>query len=179
MDRLFPKDHVPGVLHDSSTDTIPQFRVHNPFPIPNILTLRSLPNLLFRSSKLRTTTHAYIPRNFNPGKQMHESLFVVSTRMYSFSVFSLFSKRFDLIRTSKHPSASYVHVAFFLEVGKLEMSKHGKAVVIRVVVMPLVAVGVNEEDVVGQIVVVVYYVTFRGGQDDSAGNGKGLRTYVR
>jgi hypothetical protein len=41
------------------------------------------------------------------------------------------------------------------------MAQHGKAIVIGVVIVPLIAVRVNEEDVVRKIVIVVDYVARR------------------
>lgn len=38
------------------------------------------------------------------------------------------------------------------------MPKHGQAVIIGIVVVPLIAVRVDEEDVIGELVVVVYDV---------------------
>jgi len=38
------------------------------------------------------------------------------------------------------------------------MAQHGEAIIIGVVVVPLVAVGVYKEDVIREIVIVVYYV---------------------
>jgi hypothetical protein len=84
-----------------------------------------------------------------------EGLFVVTTGMHSFSVLPLLLQRLDLAGASQHPSTPDIDVALLLEVRNLEMAKHGNTIVIGVVVVPLVAVRVNEEDVVRKIIVVV------------------------
>jgi hypothetical protein len=43
----------------------------------------------------------------------------------------------------------YINVAFFLKVRQLEVAEHREAVVIGIVIVPLVAVWVDEKDVVG------------------------------
>jgi hypothetical protein len=75
--------------------------------------------------------------------------------MHGFSVLSLFLKGLDLARAAQGPSTPDVDVPFLLEVGNLEMPQHGEAIVVGIVVVPLVAVRMDEENVVGKIVVVV------------------------
>lgn len=63
--------------------------------------------------------------------------------------------RTDFDGTPENPRAAEVNVALFLEVRNLEVAEHANAVVVGVVVVPLVSLGVDEEDHFGQAVVVV------------------------
>lgn len=92
---------------------------------------------------------------------MLERLFVVSACVHRLSMLAFFFQRLNFSGTPKHPGAADVDVALGFEVGQLEAAEHGEAVVVWVVVVPLVAVGVDEEDVVGEGVVVVDYVAGR------------------
>jgi hypothetical protein len=86
---------------------------------------------------------------------MLERDLVISARMYRFSVFALLFQRLDLVWAPEGPRAADVDVSLLLEVRKLEVAEHGEAVVVGVVVVPLVAVRMDEEDVIGEVVVVV------------------------
>jgi hypothetical protein len=90
--------------------------------------------------------------------------------MYGFSVLTLFLKRLDLAGAAQRPSAPDVDVPFLLEVGDLEVSQHGKAIVVGIVVVPLVAIRMDEENVVREVVVVV---------DDVAGRLWSADEYVQ
>jgi len=173
---------VPGVLKHPPTDSIPQFSPHNPIAILLILLLAPLPNLVPRGRKLRTAAHPNSIRHLLPRKQALKSLLILSARMHSLSVFARFRQRLDLVGAAEGPGAADVDVAFFLEVRQLEVAKHGEAVVVRVVVVPLVAVGVDEEDVVGEGRVVVDYVAARVSVVSMADMGRKIvwmGTYVR
>jgi hypothetical protein len=75
--------------------------------------------------------------------------------MHGFSVLTLLLKRLDLAGAAQGPSTPDVDIPFLLEVGNLEVSQHGETIVIGIVVVPLVAVRMDEENVVRKIVVVV------------------------
>jgi hypothetical protein len=152
---------VPGVFQDSTADVIAQSGVHNPLPVPLIVALLSLPDLLFGSSELRAARHAHIRRHCLTRKEVLESLFVVATSMNSFSVLAFLLKRLDLVWTTQQPRAPDVDVSLLLEIGQLETSKHGKTIVVWVIVMPLIPVGVYKQDVVWELVVVINDVARR------------------
>lgn len=82
-------------------------------------------------------------------------MFVVAASMDRLSVLALLSQRLDLSWASQGPRAANVDITLFFEIGQLEVAKHGEAVVVGVVIVPLVTVGVNEKDVVGELVVVI------------------------
>lgn len=149
---------MPGVLKHPPTDSVTQFSPHNPIAIFLVLLLRPLPNLVLRRSKLRTAAYTNSRWHFFTREQALKGLLVLSTRMHGLSVFALFSQRLDLVWAAEGPGAADVDVAFFLEVRQLEVAQHGETVVVGVIVVPLVAVGVDEEDVVGEGCVVVDYV---------------------
>jgi hypothetical protein len=75
--------------------------------------------------------------------------------MHSFAVLTLFLQRLDLAGAAQRPSTPDIDVSFLFEVGNLKVSQHGEAIVVGVVVVPLVAVRVDEENVVRELVVVV------------------------
>jgi hypothetical protein len=64
-------------------------------------------------------------------------------------------ERVDLARAAEKPGAADVHVALFLEVWELEVAEHRDAIVVRVVVVPLVSLGVDKEDGFREIIVIV------------------------
>lgn len=149
---------MPRIFEDPPTDSIAQLSLDDPITIPYIVLLLPLSYLLLRRRELRTTADTHCSRNVLSRKQMLKSLLIVPTSMYSLPVFTFFGKWLDLRWTAQTPCATYIHIAFFLEVGQLEVSEHGYAIVIRVVIVPLVTVGMDEEDVVGEGRVVVDYV---------------------
>jgi hypothetical protein len=75
--------------------------------------------------------------------------------MHSFAVLTLLLQRLDLAGAAQRPSTPDIDVSFLLEVGNLKVSQHGEAIIVGVVVVPLVAVRVDEENVVRELVVVV------------------------
>lgn len=94
----------------------------------------------------------------DPREKLLKRIFVVATSMYSFSVLAFLFQRVDFTRTPKGPRTSNVDVSFLLKIWELEMAQHGHAVIVWIVVVPLIAVRMDEEDVVGESVVVVYDV---------------------
>lgn len=63
--------------------------------------------------------------------------------------------RTDLDGATESPGAAQIDIALFLEVRHLKIAKHADAVVVGVVVVPLVLLGVDEEEDFGETVVVV------------------------
>jgi hypothetical protein len=67
-------------------------------------------------------------------------------------------ERVDFAWATEKPDAADVHVALFLEVRELEVAEHRDTIVVRVVVVPLISLGVDKENGVGEVIVVVDYV---------------------
>ena len=63
--------------------------------------------------------------------------------------------RLDLARAPQGPCAAYIDMDLFLEVRQLEVAGHREAILVWVVVVPLVAVWVDAEDVIGKRCVMV------------------------
>jgi hypothetical protein len=61
----------------------------------------------------------------------------------------------NLDRAAEGPDTAEIHVSFLLEVGGLEVAQHGDAIVVWVVVVPLEALGVDEEHYIGEVFVVI------------------------
>ena len=61
----------------------------------------------------------------------------------------------DLVGTARRPGAAEGSIADFFDVRELEVLDGGNSVVHGIVVVPLVAFGVEEDHVVGQVIVVV------------------------
>ena len=70
--------------------------------------------------------------------------------------------RFDLGRASQDPRTTDIDIALVSEVVGLESSEHGDAVIVGVVVVPLKALGVDEEHQVRETVVIVDYISDKG-----------------
>jgi hypothetical protein len=153
---------VPRIFQYTSTDVVAQACLHDPLPIPLILALLAFPDLLLGSSKLRTAADAHSARDLLARKKKLERLFVVSARMYGFSMLALFYQRLDLVGTPQRPRAANVDVSFTLEVWDLEMAQHRQAVIIGVVVVPLIAIRVDKEDVVREGCVVINDIAGEG-----------------
>ena len=150
---------MPRILQYPSADTVMEICFHDPVPVPYVLALLSFSDLLLCRGKLRTAAHANRTGDLQLRKQMLKRLFIVTTSMHSLPVLALFLKRLDLVGAAQRPRAADVDVSFFLEVGQLEVSQHRNTVVVGVVVMPLVAVGMDEKYIVRKGIVVVNYVS--------------------
>jgi hypothetical protein len=61
----------------------------------------------------------------------------------------------DFCGTAQNPYTAQIHVAFFLQVCKLKVLEQWDAVVVRIVVVPLESLGVEEDCVVGESIVAV------------------------
>jgi hypothetical protein len=146
---------VPRVLQDSSTDAVAQLCVHDPAPVPLIVALLSLADFLLGGSKLRTAAHTHIARHLFAGEEVLEGLLVVATSMHSFPVLAFLVQGLDLAGASKQPCAPDVDISLLLEIWYLEMSKHGQTIVVGVIIVPLVAIWVNKEHVVRELVVMI------------------------
>lgn len=144
---------MPRIFHNPPTQFILQIRLHQPHPKPLVITLRPLMNLPPRNPKLRTTRNTHFIRDLHARKQLHEARLEVFTRVHVIAVG--IGVRTDFDGTSENPRAAQIHVALFLEIGDLEVAEHADAVVVGVIVVPLVLLGVDEEEGFGEAVVVV------------------------
>lgn len=118
-----------------------------------VVALRPFPDLPPRHAKLRTAGDPNDLGHFRPRKQLHESCLEVLPRMKILAV--RVGEGMDFIRATQDPGAAQIDVSFFLNIGGLNFADHGNAIVVRVIVVPLVALGVDEEHDIGQVVVVV------------------------
>lgn len=110
-------------------------------------------NLRTRHPELSTAGHAHFLGHLDAGEKLHEARFEVFTRVHILAVGIRVGS--DFRGTPEGPGAAEIHIAFFQEVGDLEVAQHGDAVVVGMVVMPLVAQGVDEEHDFREPVVVV------------------------
>lgn len=144
---------MPGVFHDPPAQLIRQICLGQPLPKPYIITLRPLLDPPSSNAELGATRCTNFPRHLDAREQLHEPRFEVFAGVDVFAVGV--GVRPDLRRTSQDPGATEIHVALVMEVAGLDSSQHGDAVVVGVVVVPLVALGVDEEHPIGETVVVV------------------------
>ena len=56
------------------------------------------------------------------------------------------AKGMNLRRAAQDPGAAQIHIPLFLEIRDLEIAENGHTIVVRVVVVPLVSLGMDEED---------------------------------
>lgn len=61
----------------------------------------------------------------------------------------------NLYWTSQHPGAAQVHVALLLQVFGAKAAEHRQSIIVWVVIVPLIARRVDEQDIIGKVVVVV------------------------
>lgn len=147
---------MPRILHNPPTQLILQFRLDQPLPKPLIITLGPLMNLPPRNPKLRTTRNTHFIRNLHSGKQLHEACLEVFTGVHVFAVG--IGVRTDFHRTPENPRTAEVNVALFLEIRDLKVAEHTDAVVVGIIVVPLVSLGMDEQEGFGKTVVVVDYI---------------------
>lgn len=110
-------------------------------------------NLRARHRELGTARHAHFLGHLDAGEKLHEAGFEVFARVHILAVGIRVGS--DFRGASEGPGAAEIHIALFQEVGDLEVAQHGDTVVVGVVVVPLVAQGVDEEHDFGEPVVVV------------------------
>jgi hypothetical protein len=112
---------------------------------------------LATNSELRTTCDTDLFRNLKTGEKLLESGFVNMAGVHRFTLLgrSLVLDRPDLSGAAKYPDTPQVGVSDLLEIVEAEVLEEGEGIVIGVVVVPLKAFGVVEDDVTGQGVVSV------------------------
>jgi hypothetical protein len=109
------------------------------------------------NGKLGAACDADFLRNFKTGEKLLESSLVNVTGVYGLALLGrgLILNRPDLCRTAKNPDTSQVGVADLLEVVEAEVLEEGESIIVGVIVVPLEALGVVEDDVPGQGIVSV------------------------
>lgn len=110
-------------------------------------------NLPARDAKLRTTRRTNRLWHLNPREELHERVFEILAGVYVLAV--RIGQRMDLLWTPQDPGTAQVNVTLLLEVWELEIAQHWHAIVVGVVVVPLVSLGMDEEDRVGEVVIIV------------------------
>lgn len=154
---------MPRVFHHPSTYPVVQLRVVQPVAEALILCQRNAPNLVACKRKLRAAANGDEVRHDGIlAKDFLERLVVAVARVaLLLQLAVILFVRLDFFGAPHLPGAAQVDVALFLEIGQLEVAEDRQAVVVGVVVVPLVALGMQEENVVGQIVVIVNEVAAR------------------
>lgn len=118
-----------------------------------------LDNLL-AYSKLRTAVHTNLVRYLDTGEQLLKRGFIHVLGVHRLA--SLSGRGIDLgpdlDGTSQHPGASQVDIALIFEAFDLELLEEREGIVVEVIVVPLEAFGVMEDDVFGEGVVAIYDV---------------------
>lgn len=153
---IHAEEDVPQILHDTSRHRRRKRRLPQPLPYPLKLHNRALPYLSSRDSELCTARCSHNFRQFDVRKELAKRFGVGmadSERVRTLVVDAL--SREDLVGTAGRPGAAEGGIADFFDVRELEVLDGGDAVVHGVVVVPLVALGVEEDHVVGEVVVVV------------------------
>lgn len=112
---------------------------------------------LTTNGELRATCDTDLLRNLKTGEKILESGLVNMAGVHRFTLLSgsLVLDRPDLSGATKYPDTPQVGVADLLEIVEAEILEEREGIVIGVVVMPLKAFGVVEDDVTGQGVVSV------------------------
>ena len=159
---------MPGVFHDPPTQLIRQLRLNQPFPKPYVFIPRPFEDLPPRCPKLGATRDAHLLRDLSAREQLHEPGLEVITRMNVFAVVR--RVRADLDWTAQNPGTAEIHIATLLEVRNLKAPYHWHTVVVGVVVVPLVALGVDKENIVGEVVIIINYVPVDGCQSPRTGS---------
>lgn len=152
---------MPGILQHPPTEVILEIRPHQPIPVPHIILPRPLPHRLPPHGKLRAAIHTDLVRHLLPGKQLLKGLLVDSLGRHG-----LVQPRRprilygpDLRGAAEDPYASEVDVAGLAEVFEAKVLEEWEGVVVWVVVVPLESLGVMEDDVARQDVVVIDQVS--------------------
>lgn len=163
------RDHtMPGILHNPPTQLIRQVRLGQPLPKPYIVIPRPFEDLPPRCPELGAARHSNFLGNLRAREQLHKPLLEVLARMNVVAVGR--RVRADLDRTAQDPSAAEIYITAVLEVGDLDAPYHWHAVVVGVVVVPLVALGVDEEDSLGEVVIMVNYIPVESRQSSDTGS---------
>lgn len=65
------------------------------------------------------------------------------------------TQRVNLNRAAERPGAAEIDVSLFLEIWNTEVAQHGNTVIVWVIIVPLKALGVDEQHDVGEVLVIV------------------------
>lgn len=148
---------MPGVFKNTAADGIVQLRVHQPLAEAHILLPRPRAHRLPRDAKLAAARHTDLIGKALSGEQLAVGTGVDVLRRGDV-VFGRgvgVGARTNLDGASQDPGAAQIDVPLLLEVLGAEALEQLQGVVVRVVVVPLEALGVVEEDVGGEGVVAV------------------------
>jgi hypothetical protein len=148
---------VPGVLQHPPAQVIPQRRLGQPLPVRDVVLPRPAAHRLPRHGELGTARHANHRRDGRAGEQLLERRLVHVLGVYGLLALGLVVvlEGLDLGGAAEHPGAAQVDVALLAEVVEAEALEQREGVVVGVVVVPLEALGVVEDDVAGEGVVSV------------------------
>ena len=140
QDRLYATIGLtmPGILHYPTTHIIIQVGLKKPPLVPLIIAPWSLMNLPPCNPKLGTAGHCNDFRNLNTGEQLFEPVGKICTGVDSVIAVGV-RHGMDLIRTAEHPGTAQIYIADRLEVRELESFDHRHSIIVRIVIVPLVA----------------------------------------
>lgn len=148
---------MPGIFENSTTESISQGRHNQPLAESHIFGAGTQMDSFATDGKLRAAGYADFLGDFKTGEQLLESSLVNVACVYGLALLArgLILNGPDLGGASKNPDTSQVGIPNFLEVVESEVLEEGESIVVGVVVVPLEALGVVEDDVAGQGVVSV------------------------
>ena len=148
---------VPRVFKNSTAEVIAKSRYYQPLAESHILGAGTLADSLATDGKLGTACNTDFLGHFETGEEFLESGLV---DVAGVNGLALLGRGFvlngsDLSRAAKDPDTSQVGVADLLEIVETKVLEERKSIVVGVIVVPLEALGVVEDDVPGQGVVSV------------------------
>jgi len=148
---------VPRVFKDSTAEVIAKSRYYQPLAESHIFGARTLADGLATNGKLGTACNTDFLGHLETGEKLLESGLV---NVACVNGLALLGRGFvldgsDLSRAAENPDTSQVGIADLLEVVETEILEERKSIVVGVVIVPLEALGVVEDDVPGQGVVSV------------------------
>lgn len=148
---------MPGILQHPPAQVIPQRRLCQPLPVRDVGLPRPAAHRLPRHGELGAARHANHRRDRGAGEQLLERRLVHVLGVDGLLALGLVVvlEGLDLGGAAEHPGAAQVDVALLAEVVEAEALEEREGVVVGVVVVPLEALGVVEDDVAGEGVVSV------------------------
>lgn len=144
---------MPRILEDPPAQLVRQRGAEEPAAEMLVLRPRALAHLSGSDGELGAAGHADLPGHGGAWEQGLEAGLEGSAGVHVRAVDV--GEGADLDGAAKQPDAAEVEVALLGQEGQPEVPEEGDVVVERVVVVPLVALGVDEDYVGGEAVVVV------------------------
>lgn len=153
--RRGTQDHVPRVLQDAAAQVVRQIGLEQPLPVPLIVLSRPPKQPLSCSAKLGAAMHSNLLRKLEIREQLQERFRISSLGLGTVVGFLVILARWQrrvgmhLDWAAEFPGTSQGGEAGAGEVVDPKLLQDWHAVIERVLVVPLVAASVEEEDVPG------------------------------